>query len=120
MVRVYPSYLSGIIETGCLNSVLLSLTKDLAAKSRTSFKKDDSSLGRVDTFFVAPPHTLSSLKCRIATVEGISTLDMRLYEEVGSDEPMIDSQRISLLAGGYPGHNEERPMAVVYAINKDT
>ena len=93
-------------------------TKDGAAKSRTSFNKDDSSLGRVDTFFVAPPHTLSSLKCHIATVEGVSTLDMQLYEEVGNDEPMVDSQRISLLADGHPGHNEECPMAAV-CVNRD-
>ena len=91
-------------------------TQDGAAKSRAFFSKDDSSLGRVDTFFVAPPHILSSLKCHIATVEGISTLDMQLYEEVGNDEPMVDSQLISLLAGG---HNEERPMAVVCVVNKD-
>lgn len=91
-------------------------TKDGAAKSRTFFNKDDESLGRVDIFFVSPPHILSSLKCHIATVEGISTLDMQLYEEGSNDEPVIDSQLISLLASG---HNEEHPLAVVCVVNKD-
>ncbi|EDR03966.1 uncharacterized protein LACBIDRAFT_330864 [Laccaria bicolor S238N-H82] len=90
-------------------------------KSKTSFDKSDISLGRINTLFVAPPHTAGSLKACIAKVEGLATpghalyKDMELFQDVNSDATMSDVNVISFLGDTYPGSDRGDPIALVNA-----
>ena len=60
-------------------------------KVKTFFDESDVSLGRINTLFIAPPHTAGSLKASIAKVEGLVTpghalyKDMKLFQDIDSD-----------------------------------
>ena len=88
-------------------------------KAKTSFDKNDILLGRINTLFIAPPHTAGSLKARIAKVEGLVTpghalyKDMELFQDTNSDAAMSDTDIISFESDIYPGSNEGDPIALV-------
>ncbi|EDR07293.1 uncharacterized protein LACBIDRAFT_328152 [Laccaria bicolor S238N-H82] len=90
-------------------------------KAKTSFDKSDISLGRINTLFVAPPHTAGSLKAHIAKVEGLVTpghalyKDMELFQDMTSDAAMSDTDVISFQGDNYPGGDEGDPVALVNA-----
>jgi hypothetical protein len=87
-------------------------------KAKTSFDETDSSLGRINTLFIAPPHNAGSLKACIAKVEGLANApykDMELFEDVNSDAAMNDTDVISFQGDTYPGSNEGDPVALVNA-----
>ena len=90
-------------------------------KAKTSFDESDISLGRINTLFIAPPHTAGTLKARIAKVEGLVTPghalyeDMELFQDVDSDAAMSDDDVISFQSDTYPGSNEGNPVALVKA-----
>ena len=90
-------------------------------KAQTSFDESDISLGRINTLFIAPPHTAGSLKACIAKVEGLVTpdhalyKDMELFEDMNSDVAMSDTDVISFQDDTYPGSDEGDPMALVNA-----
>ena len=90
-------------------------------KAKTSFDESDNSLGRINTLFIAPPHTAGSLKACIAKVEGLVTpdhalyKDMELFEDIESDTAMNDTDVISFQGGAYPGSDEGDPVALVNA-----
>jgi hypothetical protein len=90
-------------------------------KAKTSFDESDISLGRINTLFIAPPHTAGSLKACIAKVEGLVTLghalykDMELFEDMNSDAAMSDTDVISFESDTYPGSDEDDPVALVNA-----
>jgi hypothetical protein len=90
-------------------------------KAKTSFDESDISLGRIDTLFIAPPHTAGSLKACIAKVEGLVTpghalyKDMELFDDMDDDTAMSDTDVISFLGDTYPGSDEGDPVAVVNA-----
>jgi len=90
-------------------------------KAKTSFDESDISLGRINTLFIAPPHTAGSLKACIAKVEGLVTpghalyKDMELFHDVNSDAAMSDTDVISFQGDTYPGSDESYPMALVNA-----
>ena len=90
-------------------------------KAKTSFDKNDISLGRINTLFIAPPHTAGSLKACIAKVEGLVTLghalykDMELFQDTNSDAAMNDTDVISFQGDTYPGSDEGDPVALVNA-----
>ena len=90
-------------------------------KAGTSFDESDTSLGRINTLFIAPPHTAGSLKAYIAKVEGLVTpghalyKDMELFEAIDSDTAMSDTDIISFQDDTYPGSDEGDPVALVNA-----
>ena len=90
-------------------------------KAKTSFDESDISLGRINTLFIAPPHTAGSLKACIAKVEGLVTpdhalyKDMELFQATDSDAAMSDTDVISFQDDTYPGSDEGDPVALVNA-----
>ena len=90
-------------------------------KAKTSFDENDISLGRINTLFIAPPHTAGSLKAHIAKVEGLVTpghalyKDMELIQDVISGATMSDTDIISFQGDVYPGSDEGSPVALVNA-----
>ena len=90
-------------------------------KAKTSFDESDISLGRINTLFIAPPHTAGSLKACIAKVEGLATpsharyKDMELFKDVNSDTTMNDTDVISFLDDTYVGSDGSNPIALVNA-----
>ena len=95
--------------------------RDGEEKAKTSFDKSDISLGRINTLFIAPPHTAGSLKACIAKVEGLVTpghalyKDMELFENMNSDTAMSDTDVISFQGDTYLGSDEGDPVALVNA-----
>ena len=81
--------------------------------SKTRFDKDDASLGRVDVFSIAPPRTASSLKSRLLKEEDYLGDDVQLFEDMGSDSCIEDTDVLTLLGDDYPGSTEDRPIAIV-------
>ena len=85
------------------------------------FDESDVSLGRINTLFIAPPHTAGSLKAYIAKVEGLVTpghalyKDMELFQDIDSDTAMSDTDVISFQDDTYPGSDEGDPVALVNA-----
>ena len=94
---------------------------DEEEKAKTSFDENDISLGRINTLFIAPPHTAGSLKAHIAKVEGLVTpghaiyKDMELFQDVTGDAAMSDTDVISFQGDTYPGSDEGDPVAFVNA-----
>jgi len=90
-------------------------------KAKTSFDEGDISLGRINTLFIAPPHTAGSLKAHIAKVEGLVTpghalyKNMELFQDMDSDAAMSDTDVISFQGDTYPGSDEGYPVALVNA-----
>jgi hypothetical protein len=90
-------------------------------KAKTSFDESDISLGRINTLFIAPPHTAGSLKTCIAKVEGLVTpghtcyKDMELFQDMTSDTTMSDADVLSFQGDTYPGSDEDDPLALVNA-----
>ncbi|EDR04422.1 uncharacterized protein LACBIDRAFT_330547 [Laccaria bicolor S238N-H82] len=82
--------------------------------SKMSFNKDDTSLGRIETLFVPPPHTVASLKSCISKSEGVSAHGLQVFEDDTGEITMKDDDVIALLADAYPGNVEEQPIAMVY------
>ena len=90
-------------------------------KAKTSFDESDISLGRINTIFIAPPHTAGSLKACIAKVEGLVMpghalyKDMELFQDVNSDVAMSDTDVMSFQSDTYPGSDEGDPVALINA-----
>ena len=90
-------------------------------KAKTFFDESDVSLGRINTLFIAPPHTAGSLKASIAKVEDLVTpghalyKDMELFQDIDSDTAMSDTDVISFQGDTYPGSDEDNPVALVNA-----
>jgi len=90
-------------------------------KAKTSFDESDISLGRINTLFIAPPHTTGSLKACIAKLEGLVMpghalyKDMEFFEDMNSDAAMGDTDVVSFQGDTYPGSDEGDPVALVNA-----
>ncbi|EDQ99085.1 uncharacterized protein LACBIDRAFT_335382 [Laccaria bicolor S238N-H82] len=89
-----------------------------AMASKTSFDPDDSSLGRIDTFSIVPPQTVSSLKSQIVKAEGIADRKIQLFGDMDGEVPMNDNDHMSLRAQVYPGHVEDEPITLVCSPKK--
>ena len=95
-------------------------------KAKTSFDESDISLGRINTLFIAPPHTAGSLKACIAKVEGLVTpghalyKDMELFQDMCGDAAMSDTDVISFQGDTYPGSDEGDPVALANATANTT
>jgi hypothetical protein len=75
---------------------------------------DDLPLGRIDAHFVAPPHTVASLKRCISNAERFTYFDCdKLFIDISSDSPMDDELSVSILTNEGPGTTPEDSMALV-------
>ncbi|EDR06356.1 uncharacterized protein LACBIDRAFT_300531 [Laccaria bicolor S238N-H82] len=88
--------------------------EDGEVNSKTTFDRNDTSLGRVDTLSVAPPYTVASLKSRIAKAEDIVDRAIQLFEDTDGETLMKDADRASFLAETFPGCLEDDPLAFIY------
>ena len=90
-------------------------------EAKRSFDESDLSIGRINTLFIAPPHTAGSLKACIAKVEGLATpghalyKDMQLFQDMSGDTAMSDADVISFQGDTYPGSGEDDPIALANA-----
>jgi len=124
------SIIASIVDISYSNSALISFAVYYRVylsegkgdeKAKTSFDESDISLGRINTIFIAPPHTAGSLKACIAKVEGLVTPDdplykeMEIFQDLNSDAAMSDTDVISFLGDTYPGSDEGDPVALVNA-----
>ena len=123
------STIASPLEVSYPNNVLISFTvyyriyssEGGDKKARTSFDGSDTSLGRINTLLIAPPHTAGSLKACIAKVESLVSPDHALYKDIelfqaiDSDAAMSDSNVISFQDDTYPGSDEGDPIALVNA-----
>ena len=88
--------------------------------SKTSFDNTDSSLGRLDTLCISPPHTALSLKYCIMEAEGVSPDRVcNIFEDEGGESTMKDGDTVALFSDNYPGISKEEPLAIVYGLQKD-
>ena len=88
--------------------------------SKTSFDDTDSSLGRLDTLCISPPHTALSLKQCIMEAEGVSPDRVcNLFEDEGGESTMKDGDTVALFSDNYPGVSKEEPLAIVYGLQRD-
>lgn len=94
--------------------------KEGETASKMSFDEDDPTLGRINSLSVAPPFNVSSLKARLAKVEGIAANNLQLFEDLSADSPMNDSDSIALLTDQYPGSTADEPMAFVCLNSVDS
>ncbi|KIJ97960.1 hypothetical protein K443DRAFT_629303 [Laccaria amethystina LaAM-08-1] len=88
-----------------------------AIVSKLSLNPDDECLGRVDTLFVTPPHTIVSLGSRIANAEGIAKNKIQFFEGTDGDHLMNDINHLYLEQTD-PGCAEDEPIAVVCVERK--
>ncbi|EDR07190.1 uncharacterized protein LACBIDRAFT_328204 [Laccaria bicolor S238N-H82] len=90
-------------------------------KAKTSFDESDISLGRINTLFIAPPHTAGSLKACSAKLEGLVTPgharyeDMELFQDMNSDAAMSGTDVMTFEGDAYPGSDEGDPVALINA-----
>ena len=121
---------ASLVDVSYLNSALISLAvyyrvylseREGEERAKTSFDESDISLGRINTLFIAPPHTAGSLKACIAKVEGLVTpdhalyKDMELFQDMSGDAAMSDTDVISFQGDTYPGSDEGDPVALANA-----
>ena len=87
-------------------------SRESALASKTSFKRDEPSFGRINVLSIKPPQTVTSLKAPIAKVEECRGVDVQLLEDIFSEKE-IENGIISFFGASYPGQQEDQPMAVI-------
>jgi len=90
---------------------------DGEAVSKTSFDESDSSLGRIDTFTIPPPHRVASLKDCLVHVEGVLGNDVQLLENEDGEVTLNDGDAIALLIDDFPGSKEDQLIVFAYTQN---
>ena len=83
--------------------------------SKVAFDPEEPCLGRIRADFVAPPHSLASIKRHISRVEETPALAYAdLFAEISSDAPLKELEsHISTLGTDGPGLSPNNPMAIV-------
>ena len=87
-------------------------SKEGALVSKTSFKKDEPSLGRINILSIVPPQTVASLQARIYGVEKLDGYTPHLLENIFIKK-LIGNGAMSFLGASHPGQQEDQPMAVI-------
>ena len=84
-------------------------------QSNEAFDPDEPSLGRIPAYFIAPPHSPTSIKRCISRVEGNpALLHADIFADTSCDTPLTEGH-ISILLTDGPGLSPNEPMAVVQA-----
>ena len=82
--------------------------------SKTSFDETDTSLGRVNTLSVPPPHNGTSLKARISQAEKLPAYDFKLFRDDSGEIILNCDEVVNFLSDNYPGIIADEPVAIVY------
>lgn len=78
------------------------------------YGSEDLSLGRIDIDTITPPHTITSVKLRIAKAEQLDNArNAKLFTDMSSESPM-DATRVSILNSNRPGSDAAHPMVYVH------
>jgi hypothetical protein len=90
-------------------------TEDGATISKQPvFGSGNLSLGRIDINTITPPHTIDSVKLRIAKAEQLDNArNAKLFTDMSSESPM-DVKQVSILNSNRPGSDAEHPMVYVH------
>ena len=93
-------------------------TEDGAIPSKTSIPTDDHFLGRIQARSVPPPHTVKSLKLRIAKVEDINLNDptsISLFLTPGNQSPLLDADKVNIRnrTQDSSDYTSQKPLALV-------
>jgi len=101
------------VETRYLYYLIYRGVREISPKQSIRF--NGHVLGRIEADSVVPPHTVESLKRRIAKAESIdSSARCHLYFYPGSESPVADGP-LSIFTGNCAGSTPNRPMALVYS-----
>lgn len=78
------------------------------------FSDKDKTLGRIDVSSISPPHTVRSIKHRIAREEGLIDHDnIALYLRIEEDTPANDSDHVNLFKDDGYGSSPIHAIALV-------
>ena len=81
--------------------------------SKVAFDPEEPSLGRIRADYVAPPHSLASIKRCISRVEGTPELaHADIFADISCHTPLKEGC-ISILRTDCPGLSRNEPMAIV-------
>ena len=90
---------------------------DSEMASKVAFDPEQPSLGRIRVDSIVPPHSPTSIKCRISRVERNPALvNSDLFAGTACDTPLTDGHiDISIFRTDGPGLSPNEPMAIVQA-----
>ena len=89
-------------------------TEDGAIPSKTSAAPGDPFIGRIKAKSVPPPHTVKTIKLRIAKVEDIKDpTSSNLFLTPYSQSPMGGADKVAILNCTCPGSTPQEPFALV-------
>ena len=106
----------------CVNLMVYYRTyvEDGAIPSKTPVDSSDPFLGRIKARSVPPPHTVKSLKLRIAKMEDINLNDptsISIFLTPEMRSPMADADKFTILNRTGPGSTPQEPLALVAKIS---
>ena len=106
-----------LYECICLLVYYRIYSEDGAIPSKTPASSGDPFLGRIKARSVPPPHTVKTIKLRIARVEDINLYDptrISLFLTPYSQSPMADANKVTILnrTAGL-GYTSQKPLALV-------
>ena len=82
--------------------------------SKAAFDPEEPSLGRIRADYIAPPHSLASIKRLISRVERTPALaHANLFADISCDAPLKEGYVSILRANNSPGLSPNIPMAIV-------
>jgi hypothetical protein len=85
-----------------------------ALVSKRSFKEGDPSLGRLNILSIRPPHTVWTLRKRIAKVEDLDPSGLQILADIFSETAVIDNAGLPLVGEAYyVGKTQGQAMACV-------
>ena len=89
--------------------------EDGEVESLQHFNTADNSLGRISIASIAPPHTIATLKNRLAGAESIDkaqmAFSMKLFKDITGQDLIKDDDDDPFLR--LTGRSESRPMALI-------
>ncbi|KIM73953.1 hypothetical protein PILCRDRAFT_828691 [Piloderma croceum F 1598] len=80
----------------------------------------DPYLGRIEAKSVCPPHTVASVRFRLAKAEGFDNRKTRstLFLTISSPSPMNDDGRVDIFSGNGPGAVPHEPLALCIGLSR--
>lgn len=102
---VCTQHLNSLVASSCTYAETIVVhyrlySEEGALVSKTSFKEDDPSLGRVNILSIRPPHTVWSLRKRIAMVEDLDPSGLQILADIFS-ETAVDNANLPLVGEVY-------------------
>ena len=93
--------------------------EDGAILSKTPVDPSDPFLGRIKAKSVPPPHTVKTVKRRIAKMEDIKDpTSTSLFLTTSSQKTMSDADKVAILKRSGPGSTPQEPLALVAKLSE--